>query len=968
MHLNSAGNIRAALALCLSACFSTLASAQTAPTDQSAQANQPAPTNSVQMEKFVVTGTNIPTAASALSMPVSILDAKQIQLSGVTTSVLDVLRKTMPAFSGSGNIGIENANISSNSTYGGSQLALHNLNTLVLINGRRVAYDPAESEGGFEFVDLNMIPLAAIERIDVLADGSSAIYGSDAIGGVINIILKSNYNGWEVGGHYGVSSNEGHYSERSAYVVGGVSNGTTSITVSAEYSKHDPLWQFQRPFSNPVYGTTYYPGIIDIYNFADGSDPMYKLKDGINAPTGGGTQTIDQLVADGTYTPISSTDARQGFNLANNVTLLTNLKRRGIVVNVTHKIFGDKLEAFGDFMYTNTYTQSQLNAQPLYPSTSDPYTDPFWFGASPPPAGNMVLPVTASTNPFSQTWLDQGAPADFSAGYVVTVHNRPIAFPRIFQNDNTLTRAVGGLRGRINENYSWEAAATLNRDELNYTNPNLADTANLNSAFADGSLNPFAITQPAGTLPGNILGTAFANMLTTLNIFDAKVSGTPFELPAGKLGFAVGGSYQRETLEAAPDVNSIPDANGNIGWAGATSLQPFNVHRTVESFFAELAIPVFSPRQSIPGLYSLNFDLAGRWEDYSDAGVSRVPKVSMRYQPFGDQLTLRATAGKSFSAPTLYDLFGPITTGFSNPLTFNNFGGGQTQQVQFQAQSGANRNLKPSTASTWSAGFVYTPKQVKGLSLTFDYFEALQKGLVGQWDQTVVAQSVELLGTSSPYASAIHLGSPTGPGVTAPGQLSTNPPTHIYVVTPNINLAAQQVKGFDATLEYSYRMPEFGNIDFSTTATVYNSFRAQSLPTEPYYQYAGHASGYGSISQGTIPKWRTFTSLRWDYRNFDFQITHTYIASVTDIGPGGSASITPVPVDSYQSFDFSVGYAFEKANINSWLQKLSLRVGVNDAFNKLPPLAPAAFPDSNVDLGTYNAIGRMYYVDASYKF
>lgn len=964
MNLNSVRKVWAELALVLGVSLPLVAMGQQASSTTSSSSSG----NTVKMEKFVVTGTNIPTAASALAIPVTVLGPKEIADTGVTTSVLDVLRKTMPAFSGNGNIGIENANISSNSTYGGSMLSLHNLNTLVLVDGRRVAYNPAESEGGYEYVDLNMIPLAAIQSIQVLADGSSAIYGSDAIGGVVNIILKSDYNGWEFGGHYGVSSNTGHYTERSAYLVGGASTGKTSITVSAEYTKQDPLFQYQRPFSNPVYGTHYYPGIIDVFNFADYSDQLYQLKSGMNAPPGGGMYTIDQLVSMGVYTPVTSDAVLHGYNLANYTTLLESLKRRSVVANLTHKIYGEKLEGFGHFIYTNTFTQSQLNGQPLYPSTSDPYTDPFWFGASPPPAGNMVLPVSAPSNPFSQTWLDQGAPADYSAGYVVTAHDRPIQYPRIFQNDNTMLNVVGGLKGRIDGNYRWEAAASLNRFELNYANPNLVDTANLNAAIADGSLNPFAINQAAGVLPGNILGTAFANMLSTLNVFDVKLSGTPFDLPAGKLGFAVGGSYQRQALQAQPDVNSIPDANGNIGWAGATSLQPFNVHRTVQALFAEVEVPVVAPSQNIPGIHSLNFDLAGRYEKYSDAGTSSVPKISMKYQPFGDQFTIRASAGKSFSAPTLYDLFGPITTGFTNPLTFNNYGGGQTQQVQFQAQGGANRYLKPSTATSWSAGFVFSPHAVKGLSVTFDYYQTVQKGLVGQWDQTAVAQSVELLGTASPYASAVHIGSPTGPGVTAPGQLSSNPPSHIFLVTPNINLAAQAVKGFDASVEYEFTTPTFGTVDFMTTATVYNSFLAQALPTEPYYQYAGHATGYGSISQGTLPRYRFYTTLKWDYRNFDFLIAHTYIPSVTDIGPGGSAATAPAPVASYQTFDFSVGYDFAKASMNPWLSKLSVRVGVNNAFNKMPPLAPSAFPDSNVDLGTYNPLGRLYFVDASYKF
>ncbi|HVU35249.1 MAG TPA: TonB-dependent receptor [Opitutaceae bacterium] len=937
----------------------------TASSDNTPPANSQTPQ---VLEKYVVTGSNIPTAADALAIPVTVLGHQQIENTGVKTNILDLLRKAMPQFSGNSNLGTENANIASNTTYGGSQIAIHNLSTLVLINGRRVAFDPAEGVGGYEFVDLNMIPIAAVQDIQVLTDGASAIYGSDAVGGVVNIILKKDYNGWEVGGHYGQSTNQGHYRERSGYISGGVSTGRTSVSISAEYTQDDPILQYERPFSNPIYGTTYYPGVIDVFNLSDYSDQRYMLNPKLNAPPGGNQYTIDQLVANGTYTPITASQALHGFNLANYTTLRTNLRRRSAVINVTHDIFGENLSAFGDGMFTNTFTQSQLNAQPLYPNLSDAYLDPFWLGGYPPPPGNMYLPADTPTSPFSQAWMDQGSPADYSKGYVVTAHNRFFTYPRIFQNDSTLFRGVGGLRGKFGDGYTWEVAANLNRYELNYTNPNLVNTVAFDDALASGRLNPFAYTQPAGVLPGNILGTAFFNAVSTLNSFDAKVTGTPFTLPGGQLGFAIGASYTREALAAQPDVNSIPDENGNIGWAGATSLQPFNSHRKITAFYGEVTAPIVSPTMGVPAVHSLNIDLAGRYEEYTQIGSSEVPKVSLRYQPIDDQLTFRGTAGKSFSVPTLYNLYGPISTGFTNSISFNNYGGGTTDQIQFESVSGSNPHLKPSTATTWTAGVVYTPKFAPGLSISIDYRQTVQKNLAGFYDQTVIAQSVELLGPQSPYAGTVHFGNPNGSGVTAPGQLSKANPSSVYLVTPLVNLAAQAVKGTDITVEYGFDTPSIGRFDIASTANIYHSYIAQALPTENYFSYVGHASGNGSVSQGTIPRVRTYTTVNWRYHAYNAFVGHTYVSSVTDIGPGGSAAITPVPVASYQSYDLGLGYDFSKLNANRWLSGLSVNIGANNVFNKMPPLAPAAFPDSNVDQSTYNEIGRFYYVDASYKF
>jgi iron complex outermembrane receptor protein len=182
------------------------------------------------LEKFTVTGSYLPPAANTVATPVISVTSAQIDTSGETSNLLEVLRKTVPQFTGNGNLGNANANVSSGSTQGGSELALRNTSTLVLINGRRAAVSPASASGGGGFVDVNMIPLAAIERIDVLMEGSSAIYGTDAVAGVVNVILKSNYEGFEAGTYYGFSTNNGHYVEKSGYVVGGASTGKTSIT------------------------------------------------------------------------------------------------------------------------------------------------------------------------------------------------------------------------------------------------------------------------------------------------------------------------------------------------------------------------------------------------------------------------------------------------------------------------------------------------------------------------------------------------------------------------------------------------------------------------------------------------------------------------------------------------------------------------------------------------------------------
>jgi iron complex outermembrane recepter protein len=926
------------------------------------------------MEKFTVTGSNIANADEALAIPVAVVSPGDIQNSGVETDILDVLRKVSPAITG---IGGENATVATANNYGGSSVNIHNLPTLVLVNGRRLAYDPSDAGGGVEFVDLNTIPFAAVDHIEILSDGSSAIYGADAVGGVINIILKKDFNGWQVDAHYGYSDNPGHYAERRGDIVGGVSNGTTSITASLEYSESDPIFESMRPYTNPFYATTYVPGIVEIFGLTPGStyDEAFQLAPGLNAPPGGGGYTMAQLVAMGVYKDLGSfnnpsvlSSVQQILNLAEKETLQQAAKRESATVNMDHKLFEEKLEGFAYLVFSHTNTWSQLNAQPLFPYISDPNSDLGVYGVTPPASGTEYVPVTAPTNPLSQSSLDQGF-TNGTGGDAVLVHNRFVPYPRIFQDDGNSLTVVGGLKGKINENWSWEMAADISRYQLNYTNPGVLDTNNLIAAFVSGAVNPFAISQTPEALNG-VVGTAFVNFLSTNNTYDALLRGSLFTLPAGDVKFAAGGSYSRQNLTAVPDNNTA-----NMLWVDSPTILPFDSNRTIASLFAEVEIPLVDKSHPLPGIYALALDGAERYDDYSgNVGDSKVPKVNAKYQPFDDQFTLRASAGKSFIAPQLYELYGPTTQGSSDEISYTGANGVQYTNVQFQAVAGSNPNLKPSTSTTWSTGFVYTPSLVKNLSITFDYYQTVEKAVVGNIDQPTIIQSVEDLGAASPYAQYIHFGNPTGAGPAGdtPGQISSKPLAEVYIVAPLVNIGAEAIKGYDASIEYVVPTSQWGKFEFNSTVTVYDSLLIQVLPTQNYYQYAGHVStteenvaGQG----GTVPRWRTYTTLAWKKSGFSLFAAHSFVPSVTDVGSGGTNASPPLPVASYSQFDFAGSYNFGARNWSRWLNGLTLRVGVNNAFNYEPPVAPYRLLNTLADVGEYGgAIGRMFFTDASYKF
>jgi iron complex outermembrane receptor protein len=953
------------------------ATTTTTTTTTTADTVAPSPdTNTPQvLEKFVVTGSNIPMAADALAIPVATIDITTMKESGVAADTLDLLRKVAPNISG---VGEENAQVATNSNFGGASVNIKGLPTLVLLNGRRIANDPAESTGGSQFVDLNIIPVAAIERIEVLQDGASAIYGSDAVGGVINIILKTNYNGWETGAHYGFATSTGHYEERSGYLVGGVSNDKTSITVAFDYAQHNDLFLSSRPYTNPIYGTYTAPGgTIEIYDNALGTDNFYQLTNHTTPPPGGGQYTIQQLVAQGVYTPVTPTQDFETFNLANGETLIGALKRYSAMINADHKIFGDSLQVFGTTLFSNTFTSSQLNAQPLVPYLLDPFisVNDYGFPGYPPPAGVNYVPSTIPGNPFSQNFIDQGGAASIypesgpgnadGSGSDVFVRDRYTSHPRIYEQTANFFRIVGGLKGDITEDLHWEGAVNVNRYELAYQNPGLWDTVALNAAWADGQLNPFDPNPPASAFNG-VLGTAFVNMLSTLEQFDFKVDGSLFDLPGGKLGFAAGVSYVRESLGATPDINSLPNSSGTTqGWANATTFEDFSAVRDFTSEFAEVNVPVVGAKQNIPGVHELDVDAAFRYDDYSgNVGSTTDPEVSISYEPIDDQFKFRASAGKSFIAPTLYSLYGPQSSGSTASITYTAVDG-SSRTAQFNQTGGANPDLKPTTAKSWSAGFVFTPKALEGLTVTVDYSEIDEKAIVGTIPAETIIQDVETNGASSPFISEVHYNTPNGPEPTAAGGISGKSPQSIYVIQNLVNLAGQKVNSTDIKVDYTKKFAGVGMFDLTSTWTWYNSYQLQQIPTEAYYNYTGTAS----VNEGSIPRWRTYTTLDWKNFGADAFVGMTWVDSMNDWGAGGQGATYTGSVGSFTSFDLGLSYDLSHLHAGKALDGLSVTIGVNNVANKLPPLAEDVFPDTNADVGTYDgAVGRMFYVEGKYSF
>lgn len=950
----------------------------------------------VTLEKFVVTGSNIPTAADAIAVPVTILGPREIERSGINTNLLELIRKELPYFAGSGNLGNSNANTGANSTLGGSQVSLRNLDTLVLVNGRRVANNGANGRGGRSFVDVNQFPISAVESIEVLTDGASAIYGSDAVGGVVNIKLKSNFTGVETGARYAMGKSD--YSEQSAYMTMGVSRGPIRATVSVSYAKTDPLLQKDRPFSAQIFGrTSTLSGAVfpspAIPNPTAGGAALTSLflNPAINSPkernptgTAATAADLSALLANGTYVARTTTEIANTFDIAPHATLLVKQDQRAASGSISMDVMEQgKVQIFGDFIYSTIKGFSQLAAQPTTP--------------------NLTIPANSPFNPTRTT--------------IAGVAFRYLPKPRKFFNDSELKHLMGGVRGKISDRVNWEVAYNLNDNRTLVRTQNVLYLPNINRALAGGfnaqgvatpggafsrvitnfseSSGTFVIqpaldgmARPAGIDPAsleNIFGTSLTDVASKLNGLDAQVTATVFTLPAGDVGLAVGTGILKEVLSGMPDENSRITGPTAQRWLGATFFDPLSRSRDIKSSYAEVRIPITSPRNNIPGFSAVDLTAAYRIEDYSDAGKSKVPKYGLRWQPMGDQVTLRYTYSEAFSAPTLYSLFGPTTQGFVAAGVMSTVFGQNFNQAQ--SRTGSNPNLRPSTAKTHSYGVVLSPKAIKGLTVSASLIKVDQVDVVSSAGVITILQSAEQLGAASPYASQVTFenfpGEAGAVAVTRAGQLGEflragNQGNRIYIFDGRVNLAGQRVKAFDLTVDYALPTTEAGKFEFSTTGTFFLDYLAQALPTERYYEYAGHATNSGSISQGTIPGYRFYTAITWAKGPWNALLGNTYIPPVVDIGGGGityatsanKAALT-VPVRSYTTWDAQVGYTFRGARAGSgwrsWMNGLRVSAGVNNITDQFGGPSPA-FNEAGVDIATYSPVGRLFFLSGSVKF
>ncbi len=755
----------AVLTLIFGAGLTSIAVAQTAPTNQPAAAPEP---KEVKMEKFEVTGSRIKRIDAEGPNPVVSINRADFEIAGYS-DVGDALR-SLPIVSGTSLIPAASNN---SFTPGASTVNLRGLgnnNVLVLLNGRRAA--PLSSPGfdGLQTMfDFNSIPSSAIESIEVLKDGGSAIYGSDAVSGVINIRLRRDYRGLTTVAEVGNTVNTDSL-EKSFSLIYGASVGNTSIVTTVDWRQRAKIMDHDYGFSANADLTSRggpdrrsyagYPGLVYVPTLED----YYTLA----APKANPVLS-DFVVADVSH---------GSFNFQSVTDQIPEIRNYGFYTRATHD-FNENLYAFTEVSFRRI--ESNIGAAPA-PVFN--YTE---HGDS--PDGTLNIPATNPNNPFGEDLYWEWYARLMNAGN------------RINDVTSDTPRVLVGLGGNLpwGSNWTWESGALYTRNDLTNLNrgtvfDNLYQEA-LNGVSIGGTTlyaNPFGPEDPR--LTAHYTHEDPNSSTFELRSVDVSASGDLFQLPAGAVGLAVGAEARAEKFENVKSTNNI---TGNV--VGGAEGASVHGQREVRSAYAEFSVPI------VKGLQT---QLAARFEDYSDFGKTTKPKFAASYRP-AKWLLLRASFGQSFLAPNLSYLYTSQVTQFSDSGLDDPKRPGDAPR-QIQTRSGGNPNLQPEETDATYAGFQVEPGgKLKGLAFGVDWFEFKQKNLISQ------------LGPDFILAHEDDL----------PGLVVRNPPTAgetigtiNYIIDYYRNADRLTYRGFDVDARYDLETTNLGRFRFMAAGTYIHNF------------------------------------------------------------------------------------------------------------------------------------------------
>ena len=849
--------------------------------------NQP-----TEIPKVVVTGSMIPTVEAVGPSPVKTITAEDIKKEGVAT-VTEVLRR-LPQNAASFDDKFQNG-----FAPGSAGISLRGLGskaTLVLLNGRRIAPYGFGENISDAFVDLNTLPTAAIERIEILKDGASAIYGSDALAGVVNIILKKDYTGTEISARFG-NTTDGDALEQSYSVVTGVKDGKTSALFSADYFHREAIFLRDRKFSRSANHES--QGGYD-FSSTLGPNPGWVFSMDGSPLNGGALGTFPsggaQINPDGT---MSEFDYGNTFDFNPYISMIPETTRYGFMGIVTRKL-EDWVDLELEASFRNAWTHT---VQAPTPITGDQPPNLFGF----PGGGLFIVPASNPYNPFGQD---------------VTFRKRFLEGGSRMNDINTdAVRIMPGLKFHIT--HDWEAETTMVYNKVisedhghNYLNADAVQAA-LNSTDPATALNVFGPAVPGGNSPALIQSLkteTFRRGETELVYGDVKANGPLFTMPGGQAMIALGVEGRRERFSDRSDPLSASEHVVSQGASfGAGS-------REASAAFVELGIPLFGRDNEMKFMRSLDLQLAGRMDHYNDFGTAWTPKIGLKYRPT-EELVLRGSFGQGFRAPSLQELYLGQSTSFLEFIDDKDPASPYYNVPhEYRVINAGNPTLAPETSDNFSAGVVYEPKIVPGLTLSVDWGYIHQRDAISDYSPDYVLNNF-------------------------PNMIVRDPNTHEISTLTNTwaNLGARQVQFLDLGATY-VRPTDIGQFTFSGDFTWLYSWKDQPSQTSSYIQYSGTYN---------YPEWRGVSSIFWEKGTWGAGVTVNWISSYDQLYAATSPTIDDmVTVDLQVSHEFPLGF---KAT-----------VGVLNVADTAPPFSDGE--SEGYDFVTHDPRGRFVYLEVSKKF
>jgi outer membrane receptor protein involved in Fe transport len=894
-----------------------------------------------RLEAVTVTGSLIPQSQIETSAPVTTITAEDMKVRGFT-SVAEALQQSSFA-TGS----VQGASTSASFTQGAQTLSLFGLPVgfvKYLIDGRPMGNFPALYNGSDSFNNLSGIPMDMVDHIDILPGGQSSLYGSDAIAGVINIVLKKKIDAPTIDARYGWHQDGGGADRRLSFADSWTA-GKFNILVGAQYESTQPIWGFDRSLTSQFYnkGTSAAVASRDYLVYSPFSGHYYfEDPDNCSNVTSqfGGTEGLRTRSGGRTYCG--------SFNTPGYRTLGNDQKTANLYTHATFDV-NENLQLYSDLLYN--YQEQKYTAGSAYT----------WWGSS----------------DFGSAFYDPNLD-DFVALQRAFAPEEMGGFQNIMdkQTENSYMFTLGGKGTFGQSNWDYDLGFTHSDDKLEIRNFDRFAGA-MDAYFQKNVLGPQQGFDPYyGTYPQftpnyanfykpispadfkAMTGYTTTNAKTWDNMIRGQITNASlFVLPGGDAGLAVVAEGGNQGWSYVPDPRLL---DGDI-W-GRSDVQGAG-HRTRYAVTSELRLPLLS---------QFTMDIAGRYDDYK-VGSNDVNhgtfNVGLEYRPW-ESLLIRGRYGSAFKVPTLSDEFQGDSGYYSTVPDYLNCArlGHSPSDIancptpydatQYAGTQSGNPALKPITAMVWSYGFVWAP--ITRMSLSVDYYHYDIHNEVEAEDPNKLSQAEYLcdIGTldiNSPTCAnafaKITRGISLDPALL--GQIQS-------IYTPKVNVASEQVNALAAEFSYGWSVGSLGNMTFTTSYSNVLKHEIEQYPGDPvidvlrhpYYSTDFKTKVNGSLTWSPNDQWSGTV-----YFN-RYGSTPNYLATLADnYTTPGTGKLAP-----WILYNASISY--------NPIKNLGLSLMVNNVFNKMPPedhsypgTAGSPYNDTN-----YNVYGRAYYIEANYKF